>query len=298
MKQFSKLTFLFLFAFSFCAVLSAQESNESNDPTESNNDRSGLDFGIEFQQPLVQDGAYEKLAEKERIALPYDHIREADVLWSKRLWRVIDTREKMNLPFINAQQPFISVLLKIIQDNPDVRIFDQDNFYNEAYANDIRERLSSVDTASVYDYDLDDYVETVTYNDFDPSAYTKFRLKEDWLFDEETSMMVCRIIGLAPIKDEFNEDGSYRGQSALFWVYYPEIRDHLAKTEATNPYNDAIKMSWHKVFEDRYFSSYIMKESNPRDRRIEDYSTGRDALKEGERINETILNQEVDLWSY
>lgn len=287
-----------LMALFMCFSLSAQESNESNESTNGENDRSGLDFGIEFSEPLVQDGAYEKIAEKQRVALPYDHIREADVLWQKRVWRVIDTQEKMNLPFVNPQEPFINVLLHIIQDNPDVQIFDKDDFYNEAFANEIRERLSSVDTVEVYDYDLDEYVEQVTQNEFNPEDFSMFRLKEDWLFDEETSMMVCRILAIAPIRDVRNEDGSVRGQEALFWIYYPEIRKYLVKYEASNPFNDALRMNWQQVFEQRYFSSYVMKESNPQDRRIEDYATGRDALKESERVTTDLLNKEVELWSY
>jgi gliding motility associated protien GldN len=30
--------------------------------------------------------------------IPYEHVREADVVWSKRIWRVIDLREKFNHP--------------------------------------------------------------------------------------------------------------------------------------------------------------------------------------------------------
>ncbi len=296
--NWSKNLSMLLLAFFMCFSLSAQESNESNESTDSKNDRSGLDFGIEFQEPMVQDGAYEKIAEKERVALPYDHIREADVLWQKRVWRVIDTQEKMNLPFVNPSKPFINVLLQIIQDNPDVQIFDKDDFYNEAYANEIRERLSSSDTVEVYDYDLDEYVEQVVSNEFNPADFSMFRVKEDWLFDEETSMMVCRILAIAPIRDVRNEDGSVRGQEALFWIYYPDIRKYLVKYEASNPFNDAMRMNWQQVFEQRYFSSYIMKESNPKDRRIEDYATGRDALKESERITTDMLNKEVELWSY
>ena len=31
--------------------------------------------------------------------LQFSPLRDGDVLWEKRVWRVIDTREKINLPF-------------------------------------------------------------------------------------------------------------------------------------------------------------------------------------------------------
>ena len=51
----------------------------------------------------VIDGVYEKVTTVEKEIIPYDDIREADVFWSKRVWRIIDTREKMNLIFAYPQ---------------------------------------------------------------------------------------------------------------------------------------------------------------------------------------------------
>lgn len=293
------LSLLFIAAlFGSLSVNAQTESNAPAEETNSTSDREALDFGISFEEPLVQDAAYEKIGVKQKIALPYDHLREADVLWSKRIWRVIDTNEKMNLPFKNPNQAFIEVLFDILQKNPDVQLFTSDRFTEEGSGSDIQERLSSIDTVQVWDYELDDYVDKVTKNEFNADDYQKFRLKEDWLFDEETSTMVCRILGIAPIRDVRNEDGSVRGQEALFWVYYPDIREKLVNYEAINPENDAVALTWEDVFEMRYFSSYIMKESNPQDRRISEYATGKEALKESARIIETILNKEVDIWEY
>ena len=35
----------------------------------------------------------------------YTHLREADVLWSKRVWRTIDLREKQNHPLYFPEIP-------------------------------------------------------------------------------------------------------------------------------------------------------------------------------------------------
>lgn len=278
----------------------AQESNESNEtpPNAPSSEEETVDFGIEFKEPLVQDGAYEKVAAKEKIALPYDHIREADVFWSKRMWRVIDTSEKMNLPFNDPNQPFISVMMDILQNHPDVEIFIDDTFTERQPVGDLKTRLNSTDTTLVYDLELDDYIEQIVTNEFNPAEFSQFRLKEDWLFDEETSTMVVRIMAIAPIRDVVNEDGSVRGQEALFWIYYPSLREYLVKYEAKNPDNGAVQLTWEDMFEMRHFSSYITKEANALDRRIQDYATGRDRLEESKRISEEMQNKEHDLWEH
>jgi gliding motility associated protien GldN len=84
----------------------------------------------------------------------------------------------------------------------------------------------------------------------------------------------------------------------MFWAYYPHLREVLARTEAFNPLNDAQRMTWEDIFEMRMFSSYITKESNVHDRRIDDYKTGIDALLESQNIKNTVFNFEQDLWSY
>ena len=47
-----------------------------------------------------RDSPYERTNAKQKKALEYDHIREADVFFERKIWRVIDVREKMNKPFV------------------------------------------------------------------------------------------------------------------------------------------------------------------------------------------------------
>ena len=46
------------------------------------------------------------------------------------------------------------------------------------------------------------------------------------------------------------------------------------------------------------FSSYIFKESNVMDRRLQDYLTGIDILYESQKIKDRLFNFEQDLWEY
>ncbi len=51
------------------------------------------------KKSLVLDGAFRRDIISEKEPIPYPKIREADVVWSKKIWRVIDLREKIEAEF-------------------------------------------------------------------------------------------------------------------------------------------------------------------------------------------------------
>jgi len=57
----------------------------------------------------VLDDIVKRTTLKERKVLAHAPIREADIMWEKRIWRVIDTREKMNQAFVYPDAPFFQV---------------------------------------------------------------------------------------------------------------------------------------------------------------------------------------------
>src|ERR1700735_5132574 len=73
------------------------------------------------QEPL--DGAYVKTTTKEKEVVPYDYVREADVFWAKRIWRIIDVKEKMNLPFKYPQQPLAQIIHNAAK-NGELTVYD------------------------------------------------------------------------------------------------------------------------------------------------------------------------------
>ena len=116
--------------------------------------------------------------------------------------------------------------------------------------------------------------------------------------DSETSAMKVRILGLSPIRDVFDDNGNFKYEEPMFWVYYPNIREELAKHRVFMEGNDASPLTWEDFMEMRFFSSYVYKESNVKDNRLGDYLSGVDLLMEGERIKADIFNWEHDLWQY
>jgi gliding motility associated protien GldN len=243
------------------------------------------------------NGVFERRMYKEKQVIAYDNIRESDVFWEKRIWRIIDIREKMNLPFKYPQELFFDIIHRAVLSG-EVQSFEDEDFVTPNSIEKVKNIGGGVDTVAVTDPITGDVSYQPQPRFLDPNKITKFRLKEDWLFDEETSTMQVRILGICPILDKYDQAGNFLAPQVMYWVYYPDMRKILAQHEIFNPQNDAVRMTWEDIMEFRYFSSYITKVSNQNDERIADYANGIDALLEGERIKNDIFNFEHDLWSY
>jgi gliding motility associated protien GldN len=247
------------------------------------------------------DGAYEKVTLKEREIIAYDHLREADIKWKKRLWRVIDFQEKLNLPFAHPKMGLVNILHEAAKKG-EIEVYQSSDagevFKEPMNVQDVAQIGASIDTVSRVNFETGLEERVVTTNTFNPETVKKLRIKEDWLFDIETSTMVVRILGLSFMREKYNEAGEYVADIPMYWIYYPDVRKILATNQVYNIKNDANTTSWEDIFEMRYFNSYIMKESNVQDRRIESYATNLDLLYESDRIHNEIRDKESDFWEY
>lgn len=245
------------------------------------------------------DDIVERRTIVEKRVLPYDPIRESDVFWTKRVWRVIDVREKMNLPFAYPERPFFDILMDAAKSG-EITVYssESDKFTIPMTTEEVSSIGANVDTVTVIDPETYEETQTIVSNEINPEDVKRFRLKEIWYFDKETSRLNVRILGIAPLYDEKDSNGNVKYEKLLFWVYYPEARQVLARERAFNVGNDSSPMTWEDIMEMRFFSSYIFKESNVFDRRLEAYLSGVDLLMEGEKIKNEIFNFEHDLWSY
>lgn len=270
---------------------------------------SGSGIGDTVAPSLRTDNAIDRQLVKDRTPLPYEHIREDDAVYKQRVWREIDTREKMNLPFRysanedNGNQRFISILFNAIQSG-DVTVFsgDDDRFTTPMTKEEVSKSITGgMDTVPVVDMNGEVTSYEVRQKMVEPDSIYRFRLKEEWIFDKESSRMFVRILGIAPIMTQYTSSGVAIGDRILFWAYYPDLRPTLAKYEVFNGKNYAGRMSWEELFESRFFSSYITKSTldNPFDKSLKEFiKDPLFRLLEGENIKEKIFNYEQDLWSY
>jgi gliding motility associated protien GldN len=264
------------------------------------------------RKSLRRDAAVDDDAIRDRIPLAYEHLRADDAVYRHKIWREIDTREKINLPFTysadenNGNQRFISILLQAIKDSA-VTVFSNvdDRFTTPMTTSEVAKVITG-DPIDVPLYDtLGNLTGTVKkYNDISFDSFYKFRIKEEVIFDKESSRLFWRILGIAPVKNVITSQGINLGETELFWVYYPDMRSTFAKYDVYNGKNFGARMSWEELFESRMFYGRIIKSTidNPNDRFIKNTPGLTESpilqLLEGENIKEKIFNYEQDLWSY
>lgn len=238
----------------------------------------------------------------ENRVLPYEPLREADIPWERRMWRIIDVREKINLPFVYPPQPFFTIISEGAKSG-EIKVFKDEEFKEMLSPDEVMSKLVITDTSLIFNPDTYEDEVVIVNSPVNPDEIQKYRVKEMWFFDEEASRMGVRILGIAPIKDYIDENtGEFKYAIPMFWVYYPEAREALSRYQVFTEGNDAAPGTWYDLFEQRRFSSYIYKQSNVLDLRLEDiysgFDDGVDRLMESERIKMELFNWEHDLWTY
>lgn len=259
----------------------------------------------------VLDGVYvrEHTPTRQVIQLPY--LREADVMWSKTVWEVIDLTQKINLPLryprpndTKDRKSLIETLMESVKEGTLTAYSTVDDEFTLQMTTEQFNKIggAGLDTIQIINPDPPyDSHDSAVVKEFNRDKVIAYRLKEVWFFDKQRSVMECRIVGIAPLIFDEDEYGNIREggtKKPIFWVYFPEARKILANTECFNRFNDSERRTFDDIFQKRMFNSYIVKESNVYNRRIEDYKTGIDALLEANRIKDDIVNMEHDMWEY
>ena len=301
----------YLLATAACAVFTSIAANAQTptitDAPQSGNGSNNEPTSANWQPSLVRDGAYDRTPHTMRT-LAWQPLREADILWKKRVWREIDTREKQNIAFRYPGDDqtgggyFIEIIMDAVKKGKIKAYSVYDDRFTTALSKEqvIELLVGKSDTNMVEDPLTGVMTARVSRRDFNPDIVTKYRIKEDWMFDRNLGRMVVRIVGIAPLVDKYNEDGTYRGTAPLMWIYYPEARPVMAQYEVFNPENDVQRMTWDDFFEGRYWSGRIIQVSNPFQLAYKNYPgmSNQEALYESQRAVEQVFDKEHDMWVY
>ena len=258
-------------------------------------------------QSNILDNIYVKEHIVNHKPIPYPSIREADIMWSKRIWRIIDMREKMNValyyPTTKMDDRFsmIDLFMHGIQEEGLTAYSSRndDEFKVPMGIAEVLEAMgASIDTTEVFNPATGMMETRIIKNEIRSDEVKQLLIKEVWYFDRNYSRLDVRIIGICPIREYVNNEGQVLKRQT-FWINYDEARPLMARNEVFGTGNDAQRRSFDDLFIKRFFGSYIVKESNAYNNRgIETYAVGLDAMLESNRIRNDIFQFEHDLWEF
>jgi gliding motility associated protien GldN len=268
-----------------------------------------------FAQGVYDDFIYTRQSVTERKVIQWPYLREADVMFAKRVWRVIDTREKSNQPMVWPKNPLSLIFYNAVMDGKLVA-YKNDSLTSVYSSEEYREFFSQkkpdkklIDPNGDPEDPTNFYMDTLVIT-LKPDDVKKFRIVEDWIFDKKESRMYVRIIAIAPIVKP-NVEGAELSDQEWGWFKYHrdsndpdkmDVRELLVNMEVFNRQNDAARLTFDDWFEMRLFSSYITKEANQYDLPINAFAEFKDdgtaALLESDRIKQELFEKEHDLWEY
>lgn len=247
--------------------------------------------------------------------LKYGFTEDKDIIWSKVVWEVIDLNEKLNQPYYRVSDGLLTknaslydALVEGIRSGEITEVYDDEYFTEKMTYQQIMSRAEKQDTQDYYFEMIDageEPDENLIFNfQIDTQDIQMIKVKGMWYIDKRLGEMKYRLLGMAimgpdaqALGTEF-DDGTFVD---LFWIWYPDAREVLNNYSVFNPGNSISSVTFDDLLNSRRFSSVIYKAHTTYGvKPVEEYIP-RDAkgqLDESNRIRESILQSEADMWSY
>lgn len=192
-----------------------------------------------LQQKCYKDGvkvlnndAYPEIPTAER-SHTWEPLKEQDVAWKKRVWRIIDTKTDNELL---SDAKLGASLLKVLYTGAAKELYP-------AYFDDKFQRA------------LPQKYATAIMRTDELMPITSYQIKEDWIMTKDGKIHV-RIVSITPLMQDIK---STEGKELTgFTFFYPDLRKHFYGYKISGENVTDLE----EVFEARAFSSRIIKTSS------------------------------------
>ncbi|MBZ4190661.1 gliding motility protein GldN [Niabella beijingensis] len=229
-------------------------------------------FGAEAKSLRKDNILEDDMSDSTATPLPYTALYASDALYRVRVWRTIDARTTKNARYFfnkaidgEDNSRLINIMLKAIKENGVQAFSNIDDRFTTPISYDevVASFGGGKDTAAKYDMEGNIVGYQVRSRMVSGDSVYKFRIKEEWVFNKRDGKTYIRILGLAPLSAYTTSDGYTVANSehALFWVYYPDLRKTLVRSNIVNPLDMGGRITWEEVFENRLFDSKVIKSS-------------------------------------
>jgi gliding motility associated protien GldN len=307
MKKFIVILFFFLSAIAGLDVM-AQGQPAGQPGTEQPQQQFGEPASPQTPQQRQiygENQLYQENRFNERKVIEWPHLREADVMWRRKITRRIDVREKMNLCLSWPKNPINSIIVRNV--NAGILTVYTDDSLNKTYTPEEARKRGGYEGVVTKFYNPEDpdagSYDTVEYNALNPDWIYGYDLVEEWVFDKKHAIMRTRILDVVPLVYKRDQSGNVTGTTTLLYhIKYDDFRKIMVNEQIYNRQNDAMRLTYDDFFEQRLFSSYITKQSNEYDIDIKGFDEFKEdnlaALLEADRIRQELFIFEHDLWEY
>ncbi|MDY2586946.1 type IX secretion system ring subunit PorN/GldN [Winogradskyella aquimaris] len=253
--------------------------------------------------------------------LEYGYVGDRDILFSKMIWEKVVLDERVNFPLYFPVDANLGddrkSLYQVLKENLDSgmisKVYADSYFTEERTLEDLEASLTMtritdagidyMNANGVSESELPE--EYVIRRSITPADINSYLVKGLWYFDKRQGELKYRILGIAPAAPDVNfidEEGSENSEPiAMFWVFFPEVRDILHEAKAFNNNNSSSPISFDHLLNSRRFHGIIYKEENVYgDREVKEYIADNALMQllESERIKDKIRDFEQDMWSY
>ncbi len=180
--------------------------------------------------------------------------KQTGVVWKKQVAREVEIKsgdEKVHhLRDLSRDTTFLELIVNAVSAGKITAYSNWDHrFSTKLTIKEFNEMLvSRPDTQMIVDPITRKEKTVIITHDLDFEAIHKYRILEDWSFNRATGNTDVHIEGIAPIKEIFGEDGSFRGVQAMFWVKYNDLAAIMQHYEQYHPDKTIPALIWNDYF--------------------------------------------------